>query len=254
MRPLARLGPLGAALAALAVATSPREALGYRPFDATDAAVAEPGELELELGPLGFLDDGSHRFLVAPDLILNLGLTEGWEIVAQGRHLRLLGGHAGEPRSRLTNTGFFLKGVLRPGSMQGRSGPSVATELGVLLPTVGDAPGTGVSATAIVSQRWSFGAVHLNASAAVSRAQNADLFGGVILEGPHTWRARPVAEVFVEREVHGSRTFSWLTGVIGRVRDDLAVDAGVRVASVDGVLAREVRAGLTWAIPTWKPR
>ena len=27
-------------------------ALGYRPFDSTDAAVASPGEFELEFGPL----------------------------------------------------------------------------------------------------------------------------------------------------------------------------------------------------------
>jgi hypothetical protein len=245
---------LAPSLLALALFTWPREAGAYRPFDSTDASVCARGELEIELGPLGFLDDGGRRFLVVPDVTLNLGLADGLELVVQGRHARLLNGAAGEPRSRVTNTGVFLKTVLHPGSLQGKDGPSVATELGLLLPTLDDAPGAGVQATVILSQRWRFLAVHLNAAAAVSRAQNADLFAGVILEGPEAWRVRPVAELFVEDEISKARTSSWLTGVIGRVRDDLSIDAGLRFASVGGASAREVRAGLTWAFPVWDAR
>lgn len=60
-------------------------ALAYRPFDSTDAAVAPPGEFELELGPAGLLLQGSERTLIAPAYVLNLGLFEGWEAVLQGR-------------------------------------------------------------------------------------------------------------------------------------------------------------------------
>jgi hypothetical protein len=40
------------------VLAMPRLAFAYRPFDSTDAAVAAKGEVELELGPLGFLRTG----------------------------------------------------------------------------------------------------------------------------------------------------------------------------------------------------
>jgi hypothetical protein len=235
----------------LAVVLWPRTALGYRPFDSTDASVASPGELEIELGPVGFLDDGRRRFLVAPDLVVNLGLTRGWELVAQGRHLRLLCGAPGEPGSRLAGTGLFLKGVLRTGSLQDKPGPSIATELGLLLPTVNDVPGAGISATGILSQRWRFVTMHLDVAVSMTRAQDLDLFGGVILEGPHAWPARPVVEVFVERELHAALSISGLAGAIWRVRESLSLDAGLRLSRIDAARALEARAGLTWAFPLW---
>src|SRR5262249_46312306 len=56
-----------------AVATS---ALAYRPFNGTDAAVADPGQLEVELQPAGRLQEGSDVFLIAPDVVLNFGLSK----------------------------------------------------------------------------------------------------------------------------------------------------------------------------------
>jgi hypothetical protein len=48
----------------LAVWSSP--ALAYRPFDGTDAAVAAPGEIEIELQPAGRLRDETGTSLIAP--------------------------------------------------------------------------------------------------------------------------------------------------------------------------------------------
>jgi hypothetical protein len=61
------------------------DALAYRPFEGTDAAVADLGELETELGPAEPLRTGSLRLLTAPEMVLNLGIAEGWEAVLQGR-------------------------------------------------------------------------------------------------------------------------------------------------------------------------
>ena len=61
------------------------EALAYRPFDGTDAAVAEPGVVEIELGPAQYLEQGSQHTLVAPDVVLNYGIGERWELVLQSR-------------------------------------------------------------------------------------------------------------------------------------------------------------------------
>ncbi len=222
-------------------------AAAYRPFDSTDASVAEAGQLELELGPIGYLREGREHFLVAPALIANLGLSRGWELVLQGRHLLLVSDRQGEPRSQVVDTGLFLKAVLREGTLQDGVGPSVAIEAGVLLPTVNGESGAGASAAAIVSQRWSPVTMHLNAAAALTRAGRLDLFGGAIVEGPYRWAVRPVAEVFVEREFETSWAVSGLLGAIWRTREDLSVDIGLRAARLNGEFVGEVRAGFTWA-------
>src|SRR5438132_1809354 len=94
-----RAGPL---IAVLALCAS-RPALAYRPFDGTDAAVAERGQLEIELGPVGLLREGSDRFLVLPALIANVGFAERLELVLEGRHDLLLGVAGGAPRTRLVD-------------------------------------------------------------------------------------------------------------------------------------------------------
>ena len=47
----------------------------YRPFDGTDAAVADTGEVEIELGPVEYLREGAERTLLAPDLRVNYGFA-----------------------------------------------------------------------------------------------------------------------------------------------------------------------------------
>ena len=42
------------------------EVEAYRPFDGTDAAVVETGEIEVELGPVEYLRAGAERALLAP--------------------------------------------------------------------------------------------------------------------------------------------------------------------------------------------
>ena len=82
-----------ALLLLLSVALS-GSARAYRPFDATNAAVAEQGDIEMEVGPVGFLKEGSGRFLIAPSLILNWGLAADWELVLEGRQFVQLGNSA----------------------------------------------------------------------------------------------------------------------------------------------------------------
>ncbi|HZR47726.1 MAG TPA: hypothetical protein VFA47_13530, partial [Candidatus Manganitrophaceae bacterium] len=63
----------------------PSSAPAYRPFDSTDADVAGPRELEFEVGPVESLRSDTGRLLFIPSLVINLGIAEGWEVVAQGR-------------------------------------------------------------------------------------------------------------------------------------------------------------------------
>ena len=115
----------------LATLIPPDVALAYRPFDGTDAAVAEPGEMEIEFQPAGVLSSNGQRTLVAPATVLNFGMAKNWEAVFEGRFETPL--DTSGPTS-LTDAGAFLKNVLRPGVLQDQAGPSIATEFGALLP------------------------------------------------------------------------------------------------------------------------
>lgn len=141
-------------------------AFAYRPFDGTDAAVAAPGEVEIELQPAGRLREQGSTALIAPATVLNYGLSEGWEAVLEGQGQTPLSPSG--PTS-LTAAGAFLKHVLQAGSLQDKTGPSVATEFGVLLPDSTGNSAVGASLAGIVSQRWDWGTIHLNVETALTR-------------------------------------------------------------------------------------
>src|SRR5215470_8659275 len=221
------------------------EAEAYRPFDGTDAAVVETGEIEVELGPVEYLRAGAERALLAPDLRINYGFISGWEAALEGKLTHGL--TAGVPGTSLVESQALFKGVLREGSLQEKPGPSIATEFGVLLPGINDQHGTGGVLNGIVSQRWDWGTAHLNAQVELTRQQHADYFLDTIIEGPHDWPVRPVAEIFYESDVSLFQTGSALVGAIWQVRDNFAVDLGLRGARVNGQTAGEIRAGVTFA-------
>jgi hypothetical protein len=231
---------------ALGVAAWSAPASAYRPFDGTDAAVAASGEVEIEFQPAGRLHEEGTTTLVAPATVFNYGLSEGWEAVLEGQGQIPLSPSG--PTS-LTTAGAFIKHVLQPGSLQDKSGPSVATEFGVLLPDSTGNSGLGASLAGIVSQRWDWGTIHLNAATALTREHHGDVFLDGIIEGPSQWAVRPVAEVFYENEFGKSETISGLIGLIWRVRDNLSFDVGLRHALTNGHPVNEIRAGLTVGFP-----
>jgi hypothetical protein len=235
-----------ASLILLGVGSCVGPAFAYRPFDGTDAAVAAPGEIEVELQPAGIQHEQGTQTLIAPWTVVNIGLSEGWEAVFEGRGetpLSPLG------PTELIDAGAFLKHVVAPGSLQGKDGPSVATEFGVLLPDSTGDSGAGVSWATIVSQRWDWGTVHFNMETALMRDHHADVFVGTIIEGPSKWKVRPVAEFFYEKEFGQAETVSGLVGLIWQVSDKLSFDAAFRHALTNGHPVNEVRAGLTFAFP-----
>jgi hypothetical protein len=234
---------LAVALAAgsLAFATTP--AAAYRPFDGTDAAVADLHEVEIEYQSFGWQHSGGQTALTGPGMVFNYGFAERWEFVAQGFADIPL---SPSGPSGFVDTGVFLKYVVKPGVLQGGSGVSIATEFGPLLPQLGE-PGTGFSWAGIVSQRWDFGTAHLNVEANLTRDQLPEAFFDVILEGPATWQIRPVMEFYYDRVFRETDARSALLGAIWQVRDDLSFDAAFRHAVVNGVTVTEVRAGLTFA-------
>jgi hypothetical protein len=217
-------------------------ASAYRPFDGTDAAVADVGEVEIEFQPIGALRAGPTKGL--SDAILNFGFADRWELVLQATPQVLPEGSG--PIS--VSNGAFLKYVLQPGVLQDKSGPSVATEFGPLLPPAGGS-GVGFGWAGIVSQRWDWGTVHLNAASNLTPDQHGELFFDAIIEGPSKWKVRPVFEIYSDSVVTQSQTFSGLVGAIWQVNDKLSFDAAVRFASVDGRPVSELRLGMTFGFP-----
>ena len=127
--------PVTAAVVSLCALSCVGNALAYRPFEGTDAAVADPGELEIEFGPAGFRRSDTERTAIAPAYVLNYGFAKNWELVVEGR-----GEHplppAEDTRSRLVANALFLKGVLQEGVLQDKGGPSVATEFAKARPLI----------------------------------------------------------------------------------------------------------------------
>lgn len=179
------------------------EGRAYRPFDGTDAAVADVGEVELELQPAGAQWSREQNQLIAPAVVYNYGLLENWEAVLE---TQLQTPFSPSGPTTLSASGAFLKHVFRPGSLQDQLGPSIAAEFGILLPDSSGDSRVGASIGTIISQRWDWGTAHFNIAAELTRNQRADVFTDLILEGPSKWVVRPVAEVFYEEEFGQAHT------------------------------------------------
>jgi hypothetical protein len=217
------------------------DAYAYRPFDSTDAAVAEGGRCEIELGPVGYVSEIDGRFLVAPAVIFNFGLTDRWELVIEGKNAWPLDGKS-DRSLHLRDNAASVKGILRQGVLQNRSGASIAVEISTLLPDAGAEDGVGQAVTGIVSQRWAAATLHVNGAVALTRAHSFGAAGGLIVEGPDRWVVRPVAELLMEHE--DETAVSGLVGAIWDVRDHLSLDVGWR-QNVNGSAGHELRAGMT---------
>ena len=113
--------------AVLLAVLSAGEARAYRPFDETDADVAELHVLELEFGPLQLQRSAGFTAYV-PTLILNLGVLPGWELVVDALGSVPVGSPRAPGATGQLETGLALKGVVRRGTLQGGEGPSVAIE------------------------------------------------------------------------------------------------------------------------------
>jgi hypothetical protein len=223
----------------------PASAWAYRPFDSTDAAVADLGDVEVEMSPVSFRHDDGGPTWISPAARLNYGFAQDWEVVLEGQTE-----HPPHGRSTLVENALSLKTVLREGSLQDKSGLSLATEGAVLLPGINDQSGAGVGLTGIAGQRWEWGSLHVNLGASRSREGHGEIFFGTILEGPADWQVRPAIEFVYDREFGSIEKVSLLAGLIWQAGDKLAFDLGVRQARINSRPETEMRAGLTCAFST----
>jgi hypothetical protein len=238
--------------AASAVVVASSTASAYRPFDGTDADVADVGEFELELGPAHYYATHGTHYVIAPATVLNLGLVKNVELVVDFKNFVGIDAVPGQSRVRVLDTDVFLKWVFRRGVLQDEKGLSMAVEAGPLTPEIQGLDHFGAQALFIFSHRWSGGTVHFNEQGAYTRSGNVDLFSSVILEGPHDQTIRPVMELFFEHEFgENVETYSALVGAIWAAAEGFDLDLALRAANEHGTSAGEVRLGFTWAVSLW---
>ena len=233
------------ALTLLAATGHASPAWGYRPFVATDAAVVGPRELEIELGYFTLERADQKNTFTTPKLVLNYGLMRNLEVVGEFELEKPPGEDV-----ELTDPALFLKAILKEGVLQQKDGPSVAAEVGPLLP-----------ATAVGERKFGFEGIgilsgarppltyHLNLGAGIDRAK-ADPFTiwGIIIELPLLSNLRLVGEVNGESTERESAHNSGLLGVIWQLPlSPVLIDAGMRRGISGGAPDWQLTTGLTFA-------
>ena len=245
-------GLLVAATCTLALLAA-RPACAYRPFDGTDAHVAEPHLFELEMSPISYARIGSERSLIAPQVTLNYGTGSGFEFVLEAASVMLMHPDPEGVSPLLDEAAFELKKVLREGVLQKQNGPSIATEGSVLLPSRGQAH-AGLGVNLIVSQPLPSAKtmLHFNAELARTQEQQTERSASLILEGPESWPVRPVGELSWERGGDDPGTRGFLAGSIWQTRQGLALDGAARFLDGGGEHGLELRTGFTWHMQVHK--
>jgi hypothetical protein len=253
-------GRWSAIAAFLSIAMRTRAALGYRPFVSTDAAVADTGEAEIELGYIGFRRRGDRSAIVAPTVIGNLGIAPDLELVAEFKLVNDLGRRDGTDRTRFEDSAISLKWVARDGALQGHgSTPSLGVELSALLPTIRGQDRPGGELVGIASGRTLGWTYHLNGGALVEPGgAEPGVIWGLIAEHGVWGRLRAVAELNGEAVRGGEADTSALAGAIWDVPappplHELSFDIGVRHGISRTADEWGGTAGVTFALP-WRAR
>jgi len=214
----------------------------YRPFVSTDAAVADPKEVEIELGALTLDRTGHESTFTTPSVVVNYGVWERWELVGQ------FGVQEGSG-TEITDPGVFLKGVLKDGVLQDKDGVSLAVEAGPLLPsTVKGQRGVGFEASGILSARLAPVTFHVNLGGGVDRSDARPFANwGLIGELPVSSKFRFVSEVNGESTKGQRPNNSVLVGFIWQPSSaNIFLDAAVRRGISSGAPDWEVTAGVTF--------
>ena len=201
-------------------------AWGYRPFVSTDAAVADPKEIEIEFGSFTFTRAAKENTFIVPQLRLNYGFTRNWEVVGEFDIEQ-----SQDEEVQIVNAGLFLKAVLKEGILQNKDSIGFAVEVGPLLPST--APGErrfGCEGIGIMSGRLSPFTYHVNFGGGVDRAKaNPFAIWGVIVELPLLPHFRLVGEVNGESVTGERADNSGLFGFIWQpLSSEVFIDVGVR--------------------------
>ncbi len=238
--------PLSWIAVILALFLLPSTAWGYRPFVSTDAAVADPQEVEIELGYFNLERTKDENTFRIPSLVLNYGLVKNLEIVGEFKL------EEGNRDLNIVDPGVFLKAVIREGWLQEKDRLGIALEAGPLLPsTVKGERGVGFEGIGIATGRFSWFTYHLNLGGGIQRNEGKPFaIWGVIGEFPIVRDFRLVAEVNGESTRGERANNSTLIGFIWKPTSaNVYLDAGVRRGLTDAAPEWQFSLGLTYGFP-----
>jgi hypothetical protein len=234
---------LAGLLGGLLVLIAPSNSWAYRPFVSTDAAVADPSEVEVELGYFTLEQAMGEKSFTVPSLVLNYGLGRNLELVGEMQIERDPAGAVD-----VIDPGISIKMVLKEGVLQEKQGVSIAVEAGPLLPSTRQGErGFGFEGIGVVSATVAPFTVHVNGGGGIERT-GARPFGiwGVIGELPVHSRFRLVGEMAGESTKGALPNNSALLGVIWQpVAANVFLDTGVRRGISRGAPDWQFTAGVT---------
>jgi hypothetical protein len=242
----------------LLVASWPMSASAYRPFVSTDAAVADPGDVEVEFGAIGFRSGEGRTSIVAPTIIGNLGIARDLELVGEFKLVNDLS-HAEEDSTRFEDTAVSLKWIAHEGVLQEHgTTPSLAVELSLLVPTLDGQDRPGGELVGIISGTGFGFTYHLNGGVLTEPSQSsAEPVWGIIIEHAVAAGLRAVAEVNGESATGTGPDNSALIGAIWEVKAPppirgLSFDIGLRHGITHAAAEWGGTAGFTIAFPAHK--
>ena len=220
-------------------------AVGYRPFVSTDAAVVDPGEVEVELGYFNLEREDKGNVFVVPQVVVNYGMSQDWEVVGEFDVEK-----PPDAAAKLVDPGLFLKGIIKEGILQQQEGVSIAIEAGPLLPSAAsEQKGLGFEGIGILSGELHRFTYHINVGGGVDRQKTHPfVLWGVIGEISLLPSLRLVGEVSGESSKEKIPDNSVLLGVIWQpLSSSVVLDGGVRKSLSTGAPDWLFTTGLTWS-------
>jgi len=230
----------------------PGRCWAYRPFISTDAAVADPKEVEIELGYFTLEREKDENAFIIPRVVLNYGLFKNWEAVAEFAIRR-----APDADVNVIDPAISLKGVVKEGVLQDKEGLGIAVEASLLLPSTEKGERNfGFEVIGILSDKLGPFTFHLNGGLGLERS-TGDLVGiwGLIGELPVGKGVRLVGEVNGEKPRREDQRNSGLLGVIWQPwsSKNVWLDAGVRRGFTSSVPDWQFTFGITFAFSVLSP-
>ena len=102
---------------------APTASWAYRPFISTDAAVADPKEVEIEFGYFTLEREKGENSFIIPRVVINYGVFKNWEAVAE-----FAVRWSPDAEVNVIDPALFIKGVLKEGFLQNKEGIGIAVE------------------------------------------------------------------------------------------------------------------------------
>jgi len=218
---------------------SPDSAFAYRPFDGTDAAVANRRDGNSSYSRSAHIRKAATRPHRTRPRCLIFGLSEGWEAVFEGQGQTPLS-PAGRPG--LTSAAHS-SACAAAGQPAGQGRAEGYDEFGVLFPDSTGENGFGASVAGSISQRWDWGAFTQRRGRR-SHARHSRPLCRHHCRGAGEVEVRPERKFYEENS--GGRTHLGAGRSDMAVRENLAVDVGLRHALVKRHPATNPRRGDPW--------